>query len=99
MTREIMSMKKAKVYILNPRRLYVIWKTTKKTDAEDALKLARLGLRYPIEELPLVPLPTAEEEKLREVVRETHQPSACDLYRRRDNDVDEKTPEEEGSEE
>ena len=70
LAREIMAKTKVKVYILNPRKLHIIWESTKKTDAIDALKLARLGLRYPIEELPLVPLPTEEEEKLRSVVRE-----------------------------
>jgi transposase len=70
LAREIMAQTKAKVYILNPRKLHIIWKSTKKTDAIDALKLARFGLRYPVEELPLVPLPTEEEEKLRSAVHE-----------------------------
>lgn len=68
--REIMADTEAEVYILNPRKLHIIWKTVKKTDSEDAMKLARLGLRFPVEELPVVPLPTEEEERLREVVHE-----------------------------
>jgi len=68
--REIMAYTGALVYVLNPRKLHVIWQTVKKTDSEDALKLARLGLRFPIEELPIVPLPTVDEERLREAVHE-----------------------------
>ena len=68
--REIMANTEAQVYVLNPRRLHIIWRTVKKTDSEDALKLARLGIRFPVEELPVVPLPTKEEERLRELVHE-----------------------------
>lgn len=68
--REIMANTEAQVYVLNPRKLHIIWQTVKKTDTEDALKLARLGLRFPVDELPVVPLPTEEEEKLREVIHE-----------------------------
>jgi len=68
--REIKAQTDAQVYVLNPRKLHIIWQSVKKTDSEDALKLARMGLRFPVEELPIVPLPTEEEEKLREVVHE-----------------------------
>ncbi|MDR1419174.1 MAG: transposase, partial [Treponema sp.] len=44
------------VIMLNPGRLQVIWKSAKKTDKEDALKLAKLVQRTPEEELPVVPL-------------------------------------------
>jgi len=68
--REIMANTEAQVYVLNPSKLHIIWQSVKKTDSEDALKLARLGLRFPIDELPIVPLPTEEEERLRELVHE-----------------------------
>jgi transposase len=56
------------VYILNPGKLRMIWQSTKKTDKEDALKLAKFIQRYPEEELPLVSLPTEREEELRQLV-------------------------------
>jgi transposase len=54
-----------KVVMLNPGQLQVIWKSAKKTDKEDALKLARLVQRFPEEELPVVPLISEEEEDTR----------------------------------
>ncbi|EQA78774.1 transposase [Leptospira alstonii serovar Pingchang str. 80-412] len=42
--------------------LATIYQSLKKTDKEDSLKIARLIQRYPIEELPVVPIPTDEEE-------------------------------------
>jgi transposase len=54
-----------KVIMLNPGRLQVIWKSAKKTDKEDALKLAKLVQRTPAEELPVVPLISEEEEEAR----------------------------------
>jgi transposase len=56
------------VYILNPGKLRMIWQSTKKTDKEDALKLAKFIQRYPQEELPLVSLPTEQEEELRQLI-------------------------------
>jgi transposase len=56
------------VYILNPGKLAMIWKSTRKTDKEDARKIASFIQRYPYEELPLVMLPTEEEEQLRSLV-------------------------------
>ena len=53
---------------LNPGKLATIFKSLKKTDREDALKLARLGLRNPKEELPMVPIPTDEEEECRKIL-------------------------------
>jgi transposase len=58
------------VLILNPGMLAVIYATTKKTDAEDALKLARLVQRFSPDELPVVNAPTEEEEQDRELVSE-----------------------------
>jgi transposase len=56
------------VYILNPGELQVIWKSTGKTDKEDARKIATLIRRDPPDELPLVALPSEEEEELRRLV-------------------------------
>jgi transposase len=54
-----------KVFLLNPGKLRVIWDSTKKTDREDALKLAKLVQRVPEEELPVVPLISEQEEETR----------------------------------
>ena len=56
------------VYILNPGKLQMIWKSTRKTDKEDARKIASFIQRYPEEELPLVVRPSEEEEELRNYV-------------------------------
>ena len=56
------------VYNLNAGKLQMIWKSTKKTDKEDALKIAKLIQRFPEEELPLVALPSEKEEELRKYV-------------------------------
>jgi transposase len=59
--REIEAVVGARVLALNPGRLAIIYKSTKKTDAEDALKLARLVMRFTPEELPVVKIPSGEE--------------------------------------
>jgi transposase len=56
------------VYILNPGKLRMIWQLTKKTDTEDALKIAKFIQRYPAEDLPPVSLPTEREEELRQLI-------------------------------
>jgi transposase len=60
------------VYILNPGKLRMIGQSTKKTDKEDALKLAKFIQRYPEEELldltPLVSVLTEREEGLRRLI-------------------------------
>jgi transposase len=68
--REIKEKTEADVWVLNPGRLAIIYRTTKKTDSEDAMKIARLLLRNPKEELPIVPVPTEREERLRALVKE-----------------------------
>ena len=68
--REIQENAGAHVIILNAARLPIIFKSLKKTDSEDALKLARLILRIPEDELPTVPLPTEEEQEMRAQVHE-----------------------------
>lgn len=60
----------AEVLLLNPGKLAIIYATTKKTDAEDALKLARLVQRFTPSELPIVNAPSEEEERGRELVSE-----------------------------
>jgi transposase len=68
--REIKQKTEADVWVLNPGKLAIIYKSTKKTDSEDAIKIARLLLRYPKEELPIVPIPSEREEKERAIVKE-----------------------------
>jgi transposase len=61
-----------RVHVLNPGKLAVIWQSTRKTDKEDAYKLALLIQRYPEEELPLVAVPGEREESMRAVVSMKH---------------------------
>lgn len=58
------------VFVLNPRQLAVIYKSTKKTDLEDAAKLAWILKRFPPEELPVVTLPSGLEMHRRALVSE-----------------------------
>ena len=60
----------ATVHVLNPLGLAMIYKSTKKTDREDAAKLAWVIQRLPAEELPLVVVPTEKEQELRYLVAE-----------------------------
>ena len=48
----------------------LIYRSLKKTDKEDALKLARLIKRIPKSELPVVCVPTQKEEHQRRLVSE-----------------------------
>ncbi|EMN31446.1 transposase, IS116/IS110/IS902 family [Leptospira interrogans serovar Pyrogenes str. L0374] len=58
------------VIVLNPGDLATIYQSLKKTDKEDSLKIARLIQRFPIEELPVVPIPNDEEEDNRRLCTE-----------------------------
>jgi transposase len=58
------------VHVLNPSDLATIYASLKKTDREDALKLARLIQRIPSEELPTVTVPSVREEMNRRLVTE-----------------------------
>ena len=58
------------VTVLNAAQLALIYNSKKKTDKEDALKLARLLARNPVEELPFVKIPSEEEEAKRALVNE-----------------------------
>jgi transposase len=56
------------VIVLNAANLAIIHASLKKTDKEDALKLARLVQKYSPEELPVVPIPTDQEMERRALV-------------------------------
>jgi transposase len=56
------------VYVLNPGKLAMTGKPTRKTDKEDARKTAQFIRRYTEEELPLAAVPAAEEEEFRSPV-------------------------------
>lgn len=60
------------VIVLNPGKLAMIWQSTRKTDKEDARKLASLIQRYPEQELPVVTVPDEREEKMRTFVSMKH---------------------------
>jgi transposase len=60
----------AKVLVLNPHGLALIYRSTKKTDREDAAKLAWVLQRLPENELPLVTVPSKKEQELRSLVAE-----------------------------
>jgi len=60
------------VLVLNPGKLAMIWQSTRKTDKEDARKLASLVQRYPEEELPVVAVPDEREEAMRSTVSMKH---------------------------
>jgi transposase len=55
------------VYVLNPGRLAVIYKSMKKTDKEDALKPAHVLEDFREERLPVVPAPGGRELKRRKL--------------------------------
>jgi len=60
----------ARVCVLNPLGLAMIYQSTKKTDREDAAKLAWVVQRLPESELPTVTIPTEQEQELRFLVSE-----------------------------
>jgi transposase len=57
-----------RVRVLNPHRLAIIYATDKKTDKEDALKLAQLAADRPDSRLPVVAVPGDEEMERRKLV-------------------------------
>ena len=61
------------VVLLNPSQIALIYRSLKKNDKEDALKLARLVQKYGNGELPKVELPTEHEENLRQILTELRQ--------------------------
>jgi transposase len=58
------------VYILNSNSVRLIYDSLKKTDKEDAAKLAWLLYSFPKENLPLVHTPTENQERLRKLSTE-----------------------------
>ena len=73
MAKEIQKEVGCEVVLLNPSQLVLIYRSIKKNDKEDALKLARLVQKYKNEELPKVELPTEHEENLRQILTEIRQ--------------------------
>jgi transposase len=63
--RRLQTVSGVRVLVLNPGKLAVIYASMKKTDKEDALKLARLVETMREEYLPTVPLPSEAEEEMR----------------------------------
>jgi transposase len=63
--KEIQSKPGITVVVLNAANLAIIHASLKKTDKEDALKLARLVQKYSPGELPVVPIPTDQEMERR----------------------------------
>lgn len=70
LARLIISRKGCLVHVFNPWKLAIIFKSTKKTDFEDARKLTWLLKRFPVEELPTVNLPSKKEEERRMLISE-----------------------------
>ena len=70
MSKEFKEKTGTEFYILNPNKLPQIFITDKKTDKEDALKLAKELRDKPEEELPRVFAPTEEMKEMRKVISE-----------------------------
>ncbi|EKR98663.1 transposase domain protein [Leptospira mayottensis 200901122] len=62
--------KEIQVIVLNPGDLATIYQSLKKTDKEDSLKITRLIQRFPIDELPVVPIPSDEKKDKRKLCTE-----------------------------
>ena len=73
MAREMEKEVGCEVVLLNPSQIALIYRSLKKNDKEDALKLARLVQKYENGELPKVELPTEHEENLRQILTELRQ--------------------------
>lgn len=61
-----------KVYVLNSGKLHLIFKSLKKSDREDALRIAKFIQRTPGEELPTVCIPSDEEMVMRSSATERY---------------------------
>ena len=73
MAKEIKEQVGCDVVLLNPSQVALIYRSVKKNDKEDALKLARLVQKYTDDELPTVELPTEHEESIRQILTELRQ--------------------------
>ncbi|MDR2740499.1 MAG: IS110 family transposase [Treponema sp.] len=69
MAKEIIERVGCDVVILNAGKLALIYGSMKKTDKEDALKLARILEQFREEQLPLVPLPNEREMRRRKLIQ------------------------------
>jgi len=68
MAKELEAAVGCKVKVLNSRHMALIYGTMKKTDKEDALKLAHILEDYREERLPVVPVPSDREMKRRKLL-------------------------------
>ena len=68
MAKEIEAAVGCKVYVLNPSHLALIYGSMKKTDKEDSLKLAHILEDFNEERLPVVPVPSDKEMKMRKML-------------------------------
>jgi len=68
MAKEIEAAVGCKVYVLNPSQLAIIYRSMKKTDKEDSLKLAHIIEDFKEERLPTVPVPGDKEIKRRKLL-------------------------------
>jgi transposase len=76
MAKEIEAAVGCRVYVLNPSQLAIIYCSMKKTDKEDALKLAHILEDCREERLPVVPIPSDKEMYRRKLLanyRRAHQ--------------------------
>ncbi|MDR1306692.1 MAG: transposase, partial [Treponema sp.] len=69
MAKEIIEQVGCEVVVLNAGKLALIYGSMKKTDKEDALKLARIGEQFRAEQLPVVPLPREQEMRRRKLIQ------------------------------
>ncbi|MDR1286526.1 MAG: transposase, partial [Treponema sp.] len=67
MAKEIIEQVGCEVVVLNAGKLALIYGSMKKTDKEDALKLARIVEQFREEQLPVVPLPSEREMRRRKL--------------------------------
>jgi transposase len=65
---EIIKQVGCEVVVLNAGKLALIYGSMKKTDKEDALKLARIVAQFRDEQLPSVPLPSEQEMRRRKLI-------------------------------
>ena len=77
MAKEIGATVGCTVYVLNPSGLAVIYRSMKKTDKEDALKLAHILEDCREERLPTVPVPSDEEMAKRKLVSSHRREQKC----------------------
>lgn len=66
----IMENSKAQVFMLNPGKLQIIFKTSCKTDSKDAVKIAEILRDMHPSKWPLIPIPTRQEIEERSLVNE-----------------------------